>query len=105
MNNTKKTISVDFDGVIHEFSKGWMDGSVYSNPVEGSKKNIELLMDKGYEIVICTSRQKLNEIKKWLKKNNFPELKVTNKKVPALAYIDDRGIRFTNWEDIVKYFI
>ena len=22
---------------------------------------------------------------------------VTNRKLPAVAYIDDRGIRFTNW--------
>jgi len=29
---------------------------------------------------------------------------VSNLKPPAIAYIDDRGIRFTNWADITKYF-
>ena len=31
-----KTIAVDFDGFIHKYSKGWHDGSIYDEPVEGA---------------------------------------------------------------------
>ena len=33
----RKTIVFDFDGVIHKYSKGWQDGSIYDEPVEGIK--------------------------------------------------------------------
>lgn len=29
----KKTIVFDFDGVIHRYSKGWQNGSIYDKPV------------------------------------------------------------------------
>ena len=44
------------------------------------------------------------EIKLWLYHNGFPEMRVGNLKMNAVAYIDDRGIRFTNWQDICRYF-
>lgn len=102
----KKTIAVDFDGVIHKYSEGWKDGSIYDDPVEDSIKMIKLLKHKGYEIIVFTAREanQLIEVTDWLIYNGFPNLTVTNIKPQAIAYIDDRGIRFTNWNDIVKYF-
>lgn len=41
-----RTIAVDFDGVIHKYSKGWQNGSIYDEPVEGAKEALlELLED------------------------------------------------------------
>jgi len=37
--------------------------------------------------------------------NQHDVLGITNRKIPASIYIDDRGLRFTNWGDILKYFI
>jgi len=37
-NITKNTIAVDFDGVIHQYSKGWEDGSIYDKPVKGVRQ-------------------------------------------------------------------
>ncbi len=28
-------IAVDFDGVIHRYSKGWHDGTIYDPPMDG----------------------------------------------------------------------
>ena len=43
------------------------------------------------------------KVKQWLMANGFPPMEVTNVKIPAFMYIDDRAIRFTNWSDIVNY--
>ena len=111
----KKTIAIDFDGPIHKYSKGWQDGKIYDEPVEGALEAMAELYHKGYEIVIFTTREDIREVDYWIDKqcdkcfavtSEQRELKyeVTNKKPPAIAYIDDRGIRFTNWKDMLNYF-
>jgi hypothetical protein len=102
-----KKIAVDFDGVIHEFVGGWNKNAkqIYGPPNEGALEKINLLIDQGFEVVVFTAREDFEPVKRWLFEYGFPELEVTNKKPVALAFIDDRAIRFTNWEDVVKYFI
>ena len=100
----KGTIVLDFDGVIHKCGKGHFDGTIYDLPIDGSLQKINQLINLGYEIIICTAREELDPIRAWLKKWEFPDLKVTNIKPRARWYVDDRAIRFTNWEDIYRYF-
>lgn len=87
---TKKTICVDFDGVLNEYN-GYEEGNL-GEPLTGSKEFIKELRKK-YKVVILTSRQK-EQVIDWLNNNGFPSMKVTNRKIPAVAYIDDRAIRF-----------
>ena len=85
-----------------------MDGKIYDDPIDGAIEAIKLLQ-KDYEIVVLTAWSSLGEkrntlIKKWLKSHGL-NVMVTNKKLPAIAYIDDRAIRFQgNWQDILHYF-
>jgi len=112
MSEYKKTIAVDFDGVIHKYSKGWQNGEIYDEPVEGSLSALVELYNKGYKVVIFTTREDINLVHIWIEEQcdkYFLEVReldfeVTNKKPPAIAYIDDRGIRFTNWKDMMNYF-
>lgn len=107
-----KTIMVDFDGVIHAYSQGWKDGSIYDDPVPGAFHALSCLLET-YAVGIFTTRNTL-ETAKWLHEiggfectvdpgpsiefwNGKGVLFVTNRKLPAVAYIDDRGIRFTSW--------
>lgn len=87
---TKKTICVDFDGVLNEYD-GYEEGDL-GEPLTGSKEFIKELRRK-YKVVILTSRSK-EQVIDWLNNNDFPSMEVTNRKIPAVAYIDDRAIRF-----------
>jgi ribonucleotide monophosphatase NagD (HAD superfamily) len=116
MSNYQKTIAIDFDGVIHRYSRGWHDGTIYDKPMEGAVDAILRLMKRGYRIVIFTCRAETEDgrrdVLKWLDKHfdwertvgHFYEPEVTNVKPKAIAYIDDRGLRFTNWKDMLNYF-
>lgn len=104
---SRKVISVDFDGVIHAYSKGWQGDEVYDEPVEGALESINKLQKRGYEVVISTARENLKPVIKWMTlrwqyEQAMPE--ITNRKPKAIAYIDDRAIRFTTWKDVKNYF-
>jgi hypothetical protein len=110
MNNT---IAIDFDGTIHAYSKGWDDGSIYDHPTEGCFEALQQLYKDGYELVIYTCRANnpgsLKSLIEWMEHwqiSTFTkfEYKVTSMKPVAKCYIDDRGIRFTNWKDMLGYF-
>lgn len=104
-----KTIAVDFDGVIHAYSRGWYDGSIYDEPMVGALEALEHFHDQGYEVVIFSARAGLvggfDQIKEWMDRNGFEYGKhyqgITHTKIPARIYLDDRGLRFTNWMDSV----
>jgi hypothetical protein len=92
----KPTVLVDFDGVVHAYSKGWADGTAYDEPVVGAKEGLQRLVDAGYEVVIFSTRDD-REIERWLRVHRFPPYRITNEKIPAVAIIDDRAIHFQNW--------
>lgn len=106
--NTQQ-IAIDFDGVIHKNSKGFYDGTVYDEPIEGAIEAIKELSKK-YEIVIFTAKAKPDRplvngktgaelIWDWLEKYNIQQYikKVTSEKPRAVFYIDDKGIKFESW--------
>ena len=39
-------IAIDFDGVLHNFNKGFHDGTCYGKPIEGSIESVKLLSKK-----------------------------------------------------------
>ena len=107
------TVCVDFDGVIHNYSKGWQDGSIYDEPVTGAIEALKDLMTQ-YAVVIFTTRRDTIAVGQWLQKhgldvpfeyggeayefwNRRNAILITNRKLPAVAYIDDRAIRFVAW--------
>lgn len=143
-----KTIAVDFDGVIHAYSRGWADGTIYDPPLPGAIEGLHQLM-KTFAVYILTSRE-AEQVMPWLEGyafdvttddrcgtclgensirripsrrfrppayvpcadchgtgrlrlwNHTGQLLVTDRKLPALAYADDRAIPFTNWEQLTQ---
>ncbi|MAO46809.1 MAG: hypothetical protein CL823_06620 [Crocinitomicaceae bacterium] len=95
----RKTLAVDFDGVIHKYSKGFQGlDNAYDPPMEGAREVLQRLKDKGYVLKIMSSRPAL-VIEEWLDKYEMSDLfdTVSNSKFAATVYLDDRGFHFTNW--------
>lgn len=110
-----KTVGIDFDGVVHQYN-GWCD--VENQPIPGAFEGIREL-HKNYNLFIFCARERgdavscLDRIPHWFAMHELgievvcPEthghfwndrrILVTNMKLPAVAYIDDRAIRFQNW--------
>ncbi|MFA5999859.1 MAG: hypothetical protein WC783_02670 [Candidatus Paceibacterota bacterium] len=104
----KKTIAIDFDGVIHQYSEGFKDGTIYDPPMKGALQAIKDLLED-YNVVIFTARKQDKEIKEWLNEywqeefdEEAPALEITNVKKPSLSiFIDDRAIEFKSWNSMV----
>lgn len=95
----KKTLAIDFDGVIHKYSQGFKGlDNIYDGPMDGTHEALTKLKEEGYTLKILSSRPK-EYIIKWLEENNLDKFitEVSNHKFPASLYIDDRGFNFKNW--------
>lgn len=120
-----KTIAIDFDGVIHNYER-W--GPVIGKPIDGAFDCIRTLITKHPIYVFCARDEYamegvgLNAIPQWFERhelgiptylnvahNGFWEDKskilITNRKIPASVYIDDRGLHFQNWPQTMKELV
>jgi phosphoheptose isomerase len=109
-----RQLGIDFDGVIHGNSKGFYDGTIYDDPLQGSIEAIKELSKK-WDIIIYTAKAKLDRplvqgktgtqlVWDWLKKYDIDNYvkDVTAEKPRAVVYIDDKGYRFENWESTLQ---
>lgn len=109
------TIAVNFDGVIHQYSRGWQDGTIYDPPMPGALDGLRRLQSTE-PVFIFTSRS-TEQVAYWLFErgdfnitweppgdhavefwNDKDRLYITNRKLPARIYLDDRAVRFTGWD-------
>ena len=95
-------IAIDFDGVICKRT-GIPTKAGMGRQMSGALDSIKLFISLGHEVWVFTSNPEPEKVKKWLDVNHFPKLKITNIKEPCTMIIDDRAVRFTNWQDIRKY--
>jgi histidinol phosphatase-like enzyme len=115
----EKTICFDFDGVIIKKQK-YGDGELWEEPVKHAKETLDIL-SKTYKIVILSVRcnpkarryykheivhtvdYKMDKMKKWLKKHNIYFDEIVQHKPKAMCYVDDKGYRFTNMMNLLKF--
>jgi len=97
-DKVKPVLSVDFDGVLHRYSKGLHDGSIYDSPTPGAQEFIRKAQEHFF-VMIFTARARNPEMKaeiiEWLDEHGFPEVPVTSTKYPSFLWLDDRCERFT----------
>ena len=113
------TIAVDFDGVVHGYSRGWQDGTIYDEPLPDAILALELLMKRDAVFIHTTRNAK--QVARWIERTSWHHidctthlprtwygrrkpfwdtrglLLVTDRKLPATVYIDDRAHRFETW--------
>lgn len=104
-------VAFDFDGVIHKYSKGWQDGSIYDEVNVDVLDVINTLMMNNIPCIIMSTRDP-QQIKDWWNEQGFDiktkvldfntvfyndcdYLGITNRKIAAQLYIDDRAYRYT----------
>lgn len=112
-----KTIAVDFDGVLHRYSKGWQDGTIYDPPTDGAKEAMERLKAEGYRILIYSTRcstkaingryqnSQAGDVQAWLEKHGIPFDEIHTGDKPFVFWtLDDRVTRFTgdNWDQLFE---
>ena len=105
-------VGIDFDGVIHECSKGFYDGTIYDPPIDGAKEALKKISEK-YVIVVYSAKARTDRplvngktgvelIWDWLKAHDMDMYvkEVTAEKPRAVFYVDDKAVRFNgSWTD------
>lgn len=121
----RNVICVDFDGTLFEWG-GLND--LHTRPFDGAVAFMHKLRVLGFKIVIFTSRMSptwwLDEcdndtskaayfgkeqrafVEAVLEKHKIPYDDITDEKVPAMYYIDDRAIQFKgNWKELMDLLL
>ena len=103
--NPRRRLAIDFDGVIHRYSKGFHDGSLYDIPIVGTRRTLASLRKKWWLYIYTTrarDRKGRQAVERYLRKYSIPFDEVVGQKPIAFAYIDDRAIHFTDWPGTLK---
>ena len=110
MSEKKRTICIDFDGVLHDYSNGFQGNDVFGEMIPGADTATKVLKKNGNTIIIYTTRPATDTLKQWLKEHDISYDYINeNPKQPkdseggkliADMYIDDRGICFRGtWDE------
>lgn len=105
-------VAVDFDGTIAHYD-GWQGPGIFGDPIAGCKEALEDLKQRGYRIVVFTTRGvDLEDVRRYLVGHDIPFDEVnencsgtpdnlSHRKVIADVYIDDRAMHFDgSWKGI-----
>lgn len=106
MTEKPKLLAIDFDGTIHN-DKDVLPGYRMGQPFLGTQDALRRLKAMGYDIVVhcfwADSAKNVQVIRDWLHYFAIPFDEVTNIKPNAVAYIDDKAIKFeNNWDQIIE---
>jgi len=94
MSEKRLTVCVDLNGVLDTY-KGWQGSEHWDPPRPGAYEFLEELNTRGFRVVILSTKDPAG-VDAWLRSHGLAEYvdEVTDRKVPAIAYVDDRAVRF-----------
>lgn len=94
-------LAVDIDGVLcteeRQFSRPLAD------PIKGAKDAIDRLRAAGHTVVLYSARTwaEIEVTRHWLKTHGFEFDGLQLGKMTVDRFIDDRGIHFTSWDEVL----
>ena len=93
MKTFKKTILIDLDGVLNQYTGSFDEN--YIPPIKDGAKEFLKDLAENFELKLFTTRNKILA-SKWLIENDIDKffIDITNTKDLAWLYIDDRCINF-----------
>jgi capsule biosynthesis phosphatase len=108
-------ICIDMDGTI---CKNRSPDQKYSDidPIEGAVTSLRNLKNQGHYIIIDTARhvrtcnwnegqiiaRQAKVLINWLDKHGIPYDEIWFSKPLADVYIDDKGMKFNSWDEVIK---
>lgn len=97
-----KTIMVDLDGVLCT-EEVFLERPL-AQPIAGAREALQKLRAAGYIVVIYTARGwgEYRVAKQWLDDHGFEYDGLQMGKPVADVWIDDRAIRFTDWDGVLR---
>jgi len=101
--DSRPTVCVDLDGVLNLFDR-WVSPEHFHAPRPGAREFLSVLRARGYRVVVLTVRWH-EWVSRWLQENGMSDFvdEVTDRKPPAVAYIDDRAVCFRgDFEDTLQ---
>lgn len=107
MKTFKKTILIDLDGVLNQYTGGFDE--TFIPPIKVGAKEFLEKHSEDFEIKLFTTRNKILATK-WLIENEIDKYftDITNSKDLAWLYIDDRCLNFDgdfeNLTNLIKTF-
>lgn len=107
MSDFVPILCIDFDGVIHRYSRGWQGGEIYDGPTDGFFPWAAEAKKK-FKLCVYSSRSKTPEgiaaMKEWFGRHigvlttecdiTIDDFEFANEKPPAWLTIDDRAVCF-----------
>jgi hypothetical protein len=104
MGSERKTLCVDFDGVLHAYTSGWKGvDQVPDGPVPGAIDWLRAMLGEGFDICVYSSRSKdpagvaamMAALRVWgMDMDDIDRLDFPTEKPAAWLTIDDRCFRF-----------
>jgi hypothetical protein len=97
-----KTVMVDLDGVICTEERTFE--RPLAKPIAGAREGLARLRAAGYVVIVYTARgwAEYRVAKQWLDDNGFEYDGLHMGKPIADYWIDDRAVRFTDWDSALK---
>ena len=86
---------MDLNGVLDQYD-GWPGRDKWYDPHPDARQFLKGLYERGFKICVFTARSRLPDVWAWLDDHGMGKYvtEVTNRKLPSVAYIDDRAIQF-----------
>ena len=102
----KKTIILDFDGVIHSYPE-WRGIDTFDPPVPGTREALIKLREQ-FKVKIlstrCTEDAGFEGIKRYMDEHDLPHDGVVREKEKSSLMVDDRGYRFDgDWNKLLDF--